>query len=258
MFIRNESFSSFLRHYPLISFIIAINLLIFLTANLFPAPIGGQFGYVVSTMVGWNAGIAKGEYWRLITPIFLHIGFAHVLFNSFSTILFGPALERILGKGKFIVAYLGTGIIANLATYWLKGPGFSHLGASGAIFGLFGLYVYMVLYRKDLIDRANSQVVMTILVIGVVMTFFNSNINILGHLFGLIGGLLLAPPLLARVPLDYGWRPLNIERRPNPNTGVTFNPNRWKKHRRTNKIIPKILWGGLGVLVLIGLLSNFL
>lgn len=252
MFIRNENFSSFLRRYPITSTIIAVNLIIFVVVRFFPAPVGGQFGEVFAAMIGWNGGIERGEYWRLLTPIFLHYDVPHVLFNSFSLVLFGPALERILGKIKFIIAYLGAGVLADLATFWLQPAEYLHLGASGAIFGLFGLYVYMVLFRKDLIDAGSSQIIVTILVISLIMTFINNNINILGHLFGLIGGLLIAPPLLSRVPLHYSWEPAVS----GSGRSKTFDPNRWKKHRRRRKIFQVIIWGVLGVLILIGLMSS--
>lgn len=77
----------------------------------------------------------------------------------------------MLGKGKFIAFYLLGGIIANVATLLLRPEIYLHLGASGAIFAIFGLYFYMVFLRPDLLDAANSQVILTILVIGLVMTF---------------------------------------------------------------------------------------
>jgi rhomboid protease GluP len=192
MFVRTESFQSFLRYYPVVSFIIAFQFLIFIITSL---PFGKD---ILFWGTGHNLFIAHGEYWRLLTPIFLHANFGHLFFNSFSLVLFGPALEQILGKTKFTIGYLGAGVIANIAVFFMEGPGYYHIGASGAIFGLFGLYVYMTLYRKDLIDSSNSQVVLTILVIGIVMTFISDNINVLGHIFGLIGGLLLAPLLLTK------------------------------------------------------------
>ncbi|MCY8823336.1 rhomboid family intramembrane serine protease, partial [Bacillus atrophaeus] len=61
-----------------------------------------------------------------------------------------------------------------------------------AIFGLFGVYLYMVLYRKELIDQENSKMIITLLVVAVLMTFINSNINVMAHLFGLVGGFVLS------------------------------------------------------------------
>ena len=189
MFTRTESFQSFLKLYPIISVIVGIHILLWAIMYV-PLP-GGRL--ILEQMVGFNFLIAEGQYWRLLTPIFVHAGFSHMLFNSFSLVLFGPALERMLGKTKFIITYLGTGIIANFATYKIEPLEYSHVGASGAIFGLFGIYLYLVMMRKDLIDQANSQIIITILVIGLIMTFINSNINVVAHLFGLIGGLLVGP-----------------------------------------------------------------
>jgi rhomboid protease GluP len=193
MFIRTESFRQFLRLYPIISALVAIHLVVWLLVNFFP---GGNI--LLNLGIGFNYGIAQGEYWRLVTPIVFHAGVGHVLFNSFSLVLFGPYLERLLGKISFLFTYFGAGVLANVATYFLHPPQYLHLGASGAIFGLFGVYVYMVLNRKELIDRANSQIVMTILVIGMIMTFMNANINIIGHIFGLIGGAAMAPVVLRK------------------------------------------------------------
>nr|WP_100374531.1 rhomboid family intramembrane serine protease [Bacillus sp. FJAT-45037] len=248
MFIRQESFYSFRRNYPIIFGLLIIHFALFLWMNLLP---GGSW---IRTMgVGYNLAVANGEWWRLITPIFMHITVGHVVFNSFSLVIFGPALEQMLGKIRFILFYLTTGIIANIATFYLGGLGYPpHLGASGAIFGLFGLYAYLVLLRKDLIDRANSQLVMTILIIGLVMTFVNSNINVLAHLFGLIGGAALAPLIII------GVKPYQSFHHVHEPGEVTFNPNRWAKQRKNKKVISRILWVGLGILLLAGILSNIL
>jgi membrane associated rhomboid family serine protease len=189
MFVRTENFRSFIRLYPIISIILGIHLIVFIGVNLFPM--------LLSLTAGINIYITAGDYWRLVTPIFVHEAFPHFLFNSFSLYLFGPALERILGKFKFLIGYIGAGVIANIATLFMQGPMYSHIGASGAIFGLFGLYVYIIYARKDLMDQQNSQLVLTILVLSLVMTFVTPRINILGHLFGLVGGAALGPILLA-------------------------------------------------------------
>ncbi|MGE6632105.1 rhomboid family intramembrane serine protease [Bacillus sp. NPDC077027] len=189
MFIRTESFQQFIRSYPIVTTILALQIGLWLVFSI-PIPII-QLGQ--DSLVGFNYGIAEGEWWRLLTPVFLHAGLTHVLFNSMSLFLFAPALEQMLGKIRFLLIYLGSGIIGNLGTYWVEPLNYVHVGASGAIFGLFGVYLYLVLFQPSMMDRGNSQVILTILAVSVIMTFVNSNINIMGHLFGLIGGMLLAP-----------------------------------------------------------------
>ncbi|WP_078592684.1 rhomboid family intramembrane serine protease [Evansella clarkii] len=226
MFIRTESFGEFVRTYKVITGLVTIHIILHLWVSLFPA-LGGQEIRLLG--MGSNLHIAMGEYWRLITPIFLHAGLMHMLFNSFSLVLFGPALEQMLGPVRFIIAYLATGILANVATFFFGSPMMIHVGASGAIFGLFGIYLYMVLMRKDLIDQGSSQVITTILIIAVIMTFVNPRVNILAHLFGLIAGAGLGPLIL------YGVSRYGRYRRPSSPDGLAFDPNRWQKKARNKQ-----------------------
>lgn len=142
--------------------------------------------YLFGLLAGVNLYVVNGEYWRLVTPIFMHAGFGHMLFNSFSLVLFAPALEQLLGKTKFILLYLFTGIAANIATLILKPLTYTHVGSSGAIFGLFGFYISIIMFRKAMMSRENSQTIMTIAIIAVIMTFVQSNINITAHIFGML------------------------------------------------------------------------
>jgi len=121
----------------------------------------------------------------------MHSGFSHVLFNSFSLVLFGPALERMIGPFRFTWIYLLTGILANIATLLLEPLTFTHVGASGAIFGLFGFYIGIIVFRKHVFSKENSQLLITITVISIIMTFLQPNINITAHLFGLLSGFLI-------------------------------------------------------------------
>ncbi|SEN90567.1 Membrane associated serine protease, rhomboid family [Mesobacillus persicus] len=194
MFVRTESLREFIRFYPLITFILLFQLVIFLATSLPFIPSREIF----SLLAGVNLYIVEGELWRIVTPIFVHAGLAHLLFNSFSLVLFGPALERILGKGKFLFVYLLTGIAANIATLMLEPLTYTHVGSSGAIFGLFGFYIAITMFRKDLLSKENSQTILTIAVIGVVMTFFQANINITAHIFGLIAGFLTGRVILSK------------------------------------------------------------
>jgi membrane associated rhomboid family serine protease len=192
MFVRDESFQTFIRRYPIITFLIAAHIIVFLLINFTPFSTS-----VYYFMVGSNYYISQGEYWRLFTPIITHEAAGHLIFNSFSLLLFGPALEQILGKVRFLIGYVGSGLIANIATLLMLPLSYAHIGASGSIFGLFGIYVYMVYNKKHYIDKANTQILLVVLAISLVSTFMSERINVLGHLFGLIGGAALAPIILA-------------------------------------------------------------
>lgn len=188
MFIRTENFQTFIRLYPVVTFILALQAVLWLFFSL-PA-----HSVVLwrDTVTGYNLGVANGEWWRLITPILLHAGFTHLLFNSMSIFLFAPALERMLGKARFLLVYAGSGIIGNIGTYVTEPLDYVHVGASGVIFGLFGVYLFMVLFRNELIGQEHSKMIITLLAFAVLMSFINSNINMMAHLFGLCGGFLLS------------------------------------------------------------------
>jgi rhomboid protease GluP len=194
MFTRTESLKEFLRFYPIVSMIIIVNLILFVIGYIpfFPR------AWMFETFSGVNLYVAEGEYWRLLTPIFLHSGFAHFLFNSFSLVLFGPALETMVGKGKFLTIYILTGIGANIATFLLQPLTYVHVGSSGAIFGLFGYYLAIISFRKEMLSRENSQLIKTIAILSIIMTFLQPNINATAHIFGLVAGLLIGAVLLRK------------------------------------------------------------
>lgn len=188
MFVRNESFLQYIKSYPIISIIILLQLLLYMM-NFIPFI---PHKYFFQGLSGMNIYIADGEYWRLVTPIFLHANFSHLLFNSLSLILFGPFLEKALGKSIFILNYLACGVIANLATFIFLPLTYSHVGASGAIYGLFGIYLAMFLLKKrEISQRDTQQIIIPIIVIALIMTFIESNVNITAHIAGILAGCLL-------------------------------------------------------------------
>lgn len=254
MFIRTErSVQDFMRFYPVVSTIIIINLLLWLVIDLLHLPIGYT---IYNWGIGHNLSVYHGEYWRLVTPMFLHGGLGHVIFNSFALVLFGPALEQMLGKFKFIIVYFLTGLAGNIGTYVIdQMSNTPHLGASGAVYGLFGIYIFMVFFRKDLIDSANAQIVQVIFLIGLVMTFIQPNINIAAHIFGFLGGFAFGPIAL-RNTQPFSMARNRPRKRKDPND-IHFNPNRWNRKR----IIPKAIWKNLfwiilGILVLLGIFGK--
>ncbi|MCF3944643.1 rhomboid family intramembrane serine protease [Oceanobacillus alkalisoli] len=256
MFIRNErSLKEFIQLYPIVSTLIIIHIVLWFVMEFFQSGIG-WIVYVFG--VGNNLYVAMGEYWRLVSPIFLHREITHMLFNSFALVLFGPALELMLGKFKFILAYLAAGIIANIATFLIEPLNYTHLGASGSIYGLFGIYIFMVTFRKHLMDYGSSQMIKTILIIGILMSFVGARINIVAHLAGFAGGFAIAPLVLRNVRAFSPWR--MYERNYPDNDGeIRFNPNRWRKRRVIPDSIRKNwLWIVIGILAVIGFFSRYI
>src|SRR5699024_11405755 len=137
--------------YPIVSSIAIINLVLWFMVSFLKLPFALK---LYDLGIGHNLSVLLlNEYWRLFTPIFLHADLSHVVFNTFSLVLFGPELEKMIGKFKVISIYLITGIIGKIGTFIVDIQSITpHLGDSGAIDGLFDVYIYIIFFRKDLIS----------------------------------------------------------------------------------------------------------
>lgn len=140
-----------------------------------------------------NLSIVNGQYWRLVTPIFLHAGLWHLGLNSYFLYIFGPQTERMFGTLRFTAIYLLSGIAGVIASFALMAN--RSLGASGALFGLVGAQL-VYFYRNRSVRRDASRQLMNIawmIGINLVIGFSpGTNIDNWGHIGGLIGGLVLA------------------------------------------------------------------
>ena len=194
--------------------IIAINAAVFVV----DAALAGGSGFSLTGGSGplsqagavYGPAVAAGEWWRLITGAFLHLGILHIAFNMYALWLFGPIIEQMYGHVEFAVIYLLCALGGNVLTI-LVAPNVPALGASGAIFGLFGL-AFIVSRRRHLLlgpqARAMLSRVGTLLVLNLIITFAIPYISWTGHVGGLVVGgvigLLLAP---GNVPTMGGvWR----------------------------------------------------
>src|SRR5699024_2782454 len=157
MFFRTErSVKEFFYAYPIVTTIISLNLLLWVITHVLPFEFGKELYFLGS---GNNYLIYKHEeYWRFITPIFLHAsGLSHVVLNSFALVIFAPPLEQMLGKIKFPIMYLLAGLLGNLGTYLVDPASATfHIGASGSVYGLFGLFVFLVLFRTALMEQSRG------------------------------------------------------------------------------------------------------
>ncbi len=142
-----------------------------------------------------NALIDQGQYWRFITPIFIHIGLLHLGFNSYALWIVGPQVEKLYGGARFVLLYLLTGVAGVLGSYLYRPDGLS-AGASGAIFGLFGvLLVFGIRHRESvppLFRRAFGTGVLPVILINLAIGYFVPMIDLSAHIGGLLAGMALA------------------------------------------------------------------
>ncbi|MHC0035917.1 rhomboid family intramembrane serine protease [Pseudoneobacillus sp. C159] len=134
----------------------------------------------------FNPLILEGEWWRFITPIFLHIGFLHLFMNTLSLYFLGTAVEKIYGTTRFFWIYLFSGILGVIASFAFS-PNLS-AGASGAIYGCFGALLYIGMVYPGLFFRTLGRNLITILILNIVISFTVPSIDMAGHLGGLVGG----------------------------------------------------------------------
>ncbi|WP_439937718.1 rhomboid family intramembrane serine protease [Nocardia sp. N13] len=145
--------------------------------------------------------VDDGAWWQLVTSVFTHVEIWHVAMNMFALFIFGPALEGIIGRARFLAVYLVSGLASSVLVLFLSSQYGSTVGASGALFGLLG--ALLVAARKA---RLNSQWLMQNLAIGVVITVVGWRmISWQGHLGGFLGGV-VAAALIAYAPKEH--RPL--------------------------------------------------
>lgn len=137
--------------------------------------------------------ILEHQWWRLFTPIFLHIGLEHLLMNMLTLWILGRLVEQAFGHWRFLVIYAISGITGNFAGLLFGNVNSVAAGASTALFGLFGAFLLIGdVFRNRPQIAAMTRSMIAIVVVNLVFDLFLGNIDIAGHLGGLIGGFLIA------------------------------------------------------------------
>ena len=136
--------------------------------------------------------VSQHEYWRFVTPIFVHIGLTHLAINSLSLYFVGRILEPIIGHTRFFILYLISGIMGNALSFAFGNPYGLSAGASTSLFGLFAAFIALgKMFKYHPMIRHMSQNMTLLIILNLVMNLFDSGVDILGHLGGAIGGILL-------------------------------------------------------------------
>lgn len=179
-----------LEHTPFITLgIVAINVVAFLLCEMFGSTEDAAFmeraGALSYTLI-----YEGGEFYRIITSMFLHFGFEHIVNNMFMLVVLGMQAEKWLGHLRFMLVYLASGVGASIASviyHMAMQEDALCAGASGAIYGIFGtVIVMMVLNRKSGVDMRRILFVMVLLVFGSIQ----ENIDFVAHIGGLITGMI--------------------------------------------------------------------
>lgn len=192
IFIRYENWRSYLRYYPVTCLLLAANIVMFIILALN----GGSTNRITLLRFGAMSDIEPfaGESWRLFTAMFLHNGFDHLFSNSFAILVFAPPLERLLGWWRYALVYLGSGLVGNLISmgvYQFSSVPHISVGASGAVYGVYGAFLYIALLLRHLMDESSRKTLYSLLIIGVIYSLLVPKINLAAHVGGLVGGFLI-------------------------------------------------------------------
>jgi membrane associated rhomboid family serine protease len=167
--------------------LIAINVAVYLAELASGGTVSGTGNQIFEKGALYAPLVAQGDWWRLVTAAFLHYGPFHLAINMYSLFFAGTLLEHVIGRWRFALLYLGSGIAGSAGAILLN-PNSVTVGASGAIFGILG--ALFVLERLGQISTGGQ--IAGLIVLNLVFTFvLSSFISVGGHVGGLIGGVIL-------------------------------------------------------------------
>lgn len=190
-----------LRHAPFTLVVLVLIGLAFVAETL----LGGSTSRAVLVTLGANVWPLDGEYWRLLTSMFLHIGLIHLLVNAYALYQLGALFETWVGSGRMAVVYLASGLAGSAASLYFTlapagGNGLS-AGASGAIFGILGALISFLLRRRDRLTAAAKGLLVQLLFwagVNVVLGMSVAAIDNAAHMGGCAAGLVMGAFLRER------------------------------------------------------------
>lgn len=172
--------------------LIAANVIVFLLCTL----AGGSEDTGVLLRMGAVTGqlVSGGQWWRMFTAMFLHIGFLHLLSNMFSLFVIGSYMEKHFGHIRFLILYLCGGFLGYLFVWIcdiLTEDSSLTAGASGAIFALLGGLAAAALFRREYVRDVSAPQTILVVLLMLFSGYSDGNISFTGHLGGLIGGFVM-------------------------------------------------------------------
>ena len=180
---------------PIVTYgLLMINIIVFILMYLI-----GNGSEDTNTLINFGANYVTltkaGDYYRLITAAFLHIGIIHLVLNMYSLYIVGTQIEYFYGKIKYLIIYLASAFIGSLFTVVLSSTNVVAAGASGAIFGLLGSIVYFGYHYRGYIGNQVISQVIPVVILNLLIGFTTPGIDNFAHIGGLIGGYLISMTL---------------------------------------------------------------
>lgn len=180
--------------------LIAVNIAVFLVLEFMGSTADGYFmvmhGAMYEPMI-----IERGEYYRIFTSMFLHFGIEHLMNNMVLLGALGWNLEPAVGRIKYLLIYLLSGIGGNLFSLWwnvIQGRQAVSAGASGAIFGLMGALLYVVIANRGRLGNLSGKGMAFMVFLSLYFGFTSSGVDNTAHIGGLVCGFLAALILYRR------------------------------------------------------------
>lgn len=178
---------------PVTIFLLALTTLVFIAMQVI------YFGNATSNQAIFNTGGMYGAYvslfpsqlWRLVTPIFVHIGWEHFFFNALTLYFVGQVAEQIWGHHKFLALYVLSGIVGNIFTLFFT-PNVIAAGASTSLFGVFAAIMVAGYFGRNPYLKELGRNYQALIIVNLIFNLFTPSIGIAGHIGGLVGGVLCA------------------------------------------------------------------
>lgn len=168
--------------------LVLLNILIYVLSIFF-----GEYENVINTFCTYGPLIRLGEYYRLITGIFLHGNILHLLFNCYALWIIGNQIESFMGKSKYLIIYLFSGFMGSL--FSITFSNYASIGASGAIFGLLGSMLYFGYHYRVYLGNVIKSQIIPLIIFNLIFGFVLSGVDNFAHIGGLIGGALITVAL---------------------------------------------------------------
>ena len=204
-----EEFKAFIRSRQRVNLtIVALNIVVFIVLSILGDTEDSYF--MLEHGADFAPLVAEGEYYRLVTSMFLHFGVEHLFSNMLVLLFLGDTLEQTVGKLRYLIIYLLGGVTGNVVSVWFgmrTGDFAVSAGASGAVFAVIGALIWLVIRNRGRLGEYSGRRLVMMAVLSVLQGLTAGGVDNCAHIGGVISGFVLAFVLCALPGSGRGGRP---------------------------------------------------